>query len=88
MPLITSGRSARHRSPTERWLALHGIAYDRPLMRAADDNRKDVVVKREMYEAHIEGRWSILFVLDDRDQVVEGWRSLGLTCFQVAEGDF
>ena len=32
---------------------------------------------------------NILFVMDDRDQVVSMWRNeLGLTCFQVAEGDF
>ncbi|MDJ0647343.1 MAG: hypothetical protein QNJ60_01435 [Xenococcaceae cyanobacterium MO_188.B19] len=29
-----------------------------------------------------------LFILDDRQQVVDMWRSLGLTVFQVAEGDF
>jgi hypothetical protein len=27
-------------------------------------------------------------VLDDRDQVVTMWRGLGLTCLQVAPGDF
>ena len=27
-------------------------------------------------------------VFDDRDQVVQMWRSLGLTVFQVADGDF
>ena len=28
------------------------------------------------------------FVVEDRDQVVKMWRSLGLTCFQCAKGDF
>jgi hypothetical protein len=27
-------------------------------------------------------------VLDDRDQVVNAWRALGLTVLQVADGDF
>ena len=27
-------------------------------------------------------------VLDDRNQVVKMWRENGLTCLQVAEGDF
>jgi len=27
-------------------------------------------------------------VVDDRDRVVKLWRSLGLTTFQVADGDF
>ena len=30
----------------------------------------------------------ILFVLDDRSQVVKMWRELGLTCLQVADGNF
>ena len=30
----------------------------------------------------------VRFVLDDRNSVVAMWRSLGLTCLQVAEGDF
>jgi len=31
----------------------------------------------------------VLFVLDDRDQMVEHWREVvGIPCFQVAEGDF
>ncbi len=30
----------------------------------------------------------IEYVLDDRTQVVDLWRSLGLTCLQVAYGDF
>jgi hypothetical protein len=30
----------------------------------------------------------VVAVFDDRDQVVRMWRSLGLTVFQVAEGNF
>ena len=30
----------------------------------------------------------IFCVLDDRDRVVKMWRDLGLTCFQVAQGNF
>ena len=30
----------------------------------------------------------ILCVFDDRDKVVKMWRDSGLTCFQVAEGNF
>ena len=31
---------------------------------------------------------NVLFILDDRNGVVEMWRSLGLKCLQVAEGNF
>jgi hypothetical protein len=31
---------------------------------------------------------NVAMVFDDRQQVVDMWRSNGLTCFQVADGDF
>ena len=37
---------------------------------------------------HINGKYNVLGVFDDRDQVVSVWRSLGLTCFQVNWGNF
>jgi hypothetical protein len=57
-------------------------------MRQTDDNRKDSIIKEEIYDAHIRGKYNVLFVLDDRDQVVQMWRSLGLTVLQCNEGDF
>ncbi|MCC7023115.1 MAG: hypothetical protein IT338_09815 [Thermomicrobiales bacterium] len=87
--ILVSGRDDRWRPETERWLARHGIAYDILFMRRRGDRRKDVVVKREIYEAHVAGRYTVRVVFDDRDQVVRLWRDdLGLPCFQVAWGDF
>ena len=57
-------------------------------MRKTGDNRKDAIVKREIYETHIKDKYQVDYVLYDRNQVVEMWRSLGLTCLQVADGDF
>jgi hypothetical protein len=57
-------------------------------MRAEGDTRKDSIIKEEIYRAEIENKYNVLFVLDDRNQVVELWRRLGLTCLQVAEGNF
>jgi predicted kinase len=86
--VLCSGRQVEHREPTERWLASNGVQYDELWMRATGDNRQDSIIKEELYRAHIEGRWNVLFVLDDRQQVVDTWRRLGLTCLQVAPGDF
>jgi predicted kinase len=86
--LLVSGRDAEFRPHTERWLARHAIPYTELHMRAAGDRRKDSIVKRELFDAHVRGRWDIAFVLDDRNQVVDMWRALGLTCLQVAPGDF
>ncbi|MCF8783236.1 phosphatase domain-containing protein [Rhodococcus ruber] len=87
--IICSGRSAEFRADTARWLYKHGISYDLLLMRPEGDRRKDCVVKRELYEQHIQGKYNVRVVLDDRNQVVDMWRDeLGLKCFQVAPGDF
>lgn len=85
---IVTGRSARHRDVTERWLRVSGIPFDQLYMRADDDNRPDHVVKREILHEHILPRYKVLGVFDDRDSVVAMWREEGLTCFQVAPGDF
>jgi predicted kinase len=57
-------------------------------MRKTGDFRKDSIIKEEIYQNEIEGKYNVLCVLDDRESVVFLWRSLGLTCFQVAEGEF
>ena len=57
-------------------------------MRADDDNRKDYVIKEEIYRKHIIGKYFIKGVFDDRKQVCQHIRTLGIPVFQVAEGDF
>jgi predicted kinase len=88
--IIMSGRDeGRGRAPTERWLQKHDLVYDLLLMRPAGDTRKDAIIKRELYDAHVKGRYFVQAVFDDRDQVVRLWRDdLGLPTFQVAWGDF
>lgn len=84
----TSGRDDEARTETEHWLKRELFPPGTLLMRAHGDTRKDSHVKLEMYNTHIRDQYHVLLVLDDRDQVVEMWRALGLTCFQVAKGDF
>lgn len=87
--LLLSGRDDAYRSITEEWLRMHDIThYEALFLRKTGDRRKDFVVKREIYEQHIKDAYDVLFVLEDRDQVVRMWRELGLTCFQVEYGDF
>lgn len=87
--IMLSGRDGVCRPETEAWLAKHEVPYNDLLMREQDDNRKDNIVKREIYEREIAGKYNVLFVLDDRNQVVDMWRNeLGLKVLQVAEGDF
>lgn len=57
-------------------------------MRAARDMRKDAAVKLEIFDREIRHRYRVIAVWDDRASVVAMWRSLGLTVFAVAPGDF
>ena len=86
--VIFSGREDSCREITEEWLEKNNIPYNLLLMRKAGDHRKDSIVKEEMYRTWIENDYDVMFVLDDRNQVVKMWREIGLTCLQVAEGDF
>ena len=47
----------------------------------------DDVLKKDMLDKHVDIN-DVFLVVDDRDRVVKLWRSLGLTTFQVADGDF
>ncbi|WP_030436291.1 AAA family ATPase [Actinoplanes subtropicus] len=87
--IFCSGRDEVCRPETEAWLDLYvGVPYEALFMRPEGDGRKDAVVKREIFDRDIRDDWRIVGVFDDRQQVVRMWRALGLTVFQVAEGDF
>jgi len=86
--IFVSGRDECCRAETYEWMRkVFGCSF--PLhMRPAGDMRDDRVVKEEIYLREIEGRYNVLCVIDDRKKVVDFWRSKGLTCLQVAEGEF
>lgn len=89
--IFLSGRAGTEvcKNTTEEWLKTHCNVIDYTLkFRAPGDYRKDNIIKEELYERHVKGKYNVKFVLDDRDQVVDLWRSLGLPCFQVYYGDF
>lgn len=86
--VLFSGRMAKFREQTVQWLQQNNIYYSLLAMRKTGDMRKDFIVKQELFDEHIRGKYNIQFVLDDRDQVVAYWRSIGLTCLQVDYGAF
>lgn len=87
--LLFSGRKQMHLPPTKRWLAKHNIPYDVLQLRGDEDNRKDAIIKREIFDTYAANKYQIEFVLDDRDQVVNMWRDeLKLPCYQVYYGNF
>lgn len=87
--VFMSGRKEAARQGTENWLHKYVMFRGWELfMRPDDDNRSDNLVKAALFDEHVRNNYDVQFVLDDRDQVVETWRRMGLTCLQVAEGDF
>lgn len=92
--LIVSGRDDSCAVETAKWLIENRIYHDELYMRptrAVDANGNklpDYKVKYDLFNQNIRGKYNVRFVLDDRDQVVNLWRALGLKCLQVQPGDF
>jgi alkanesulfonate monooxygenase SsuD/methylene tetrahydromethanopterin reductase-like flavin-dependent oxidoreductase (luciferase family) len=84
---ILSGRSEAVREQTEEWLDKYGIYYDHLVMRPVDDRTQDTELKiKWANERKLKER--TLFVIEDRQRVVDSWRAAGYTCLQVAPGNF
>ena len=86
--IVMSGRDASCRNETIKWLQFYEIPFSELHMRAEGDMRKDNIVKQELFDDHIRFNYWVVAVYDDRDQVVDMWRAMGVDCFQVAPGNF
>lgn len=83
--IVTSGREDHTRPGMLLAMERHGIDPDLFYMRKTGDNRKDSIVKKEIYDTLIEPYYNVLFVVDDRPQVVEAWREIGLHVIAVTD---
>lgn len=86
--VVMSGRDSVCRDETIAWLELYDIPFVDLFMREEGDMRKDNIVKQELFDKHIRDFYDVVAVFDDRQQVVDMWREMGVDCFQVAPGDF
>jgi hypothetical protein len=86
--VIFSGRSNKTEKTTRSWLARNRVPFHKLVMR---DNKRhympDNELKKQFLDEHVNID-DVFLVVDDRQQVVDMWRSLNLPVFQVAEGDF
>lgn len=89
---IFSGRDEECRDVTEEWLERNDIEYDELYMRRSDhlDEKggqvADTLVKSEMLEKYIVGKYNVLLVIDDRPVVCRLWRDVyGLRVMQVGD---
>jgi phosphoglycolate phosphatase-like HAD superfamily hydrolase len=85
---IFSGRDDISRKETIDWLAKHEINPDFLKMRKHGSFTPDNSLKKLWLIDLLQEGHHIMCVFDDRDKVVKMWRENGITCFQVAEGNF
>ena len=89
-----SGRSDEVRGLTVDWMVAHTSFTAEELgfrlcMREAGDCTPDDDLKRSWYNNMLlVDRARLIAVFDDRDRIVKMWRDEGVTCYQVAPGNF
>ena len=84
---IFSGRSASTLDATKKWLHEYGIEYNAFKMRPERNFSPDEQLKLEWLN-DMDWKDNVECVFDDRQKVVDMWREIGLTCMQVAPGNF
>ena len=87
--IIFSGRTDKTKFTTRSWLSNNRIPFHKLVMRDSKINHytPDDILKKDMLDKYIDIN-DVFLVVDDRNKVVDMWRSLGLTVFQVADGNF
>ena len=92
--VIFSGRSKATYRTTRQWLIQNDVPFDDLHMRPNDIDDgghwhflSDDKLKQHWLDTLVD-KDDVFAVFDDRQQVVDMWRANGLTCFQVAKGDF
>jgi phosphoserine phosphatase len=91
--LIVTGRPETYRRATMDWFAAHHLPVGTDLlMRPAEDWRSDTEVKVDLLAGFFggldEAHKNVLTILEDRDKMVERWRSAGFRCWQVQPGGY
>lgn len=92
---IWTGRSDEVKEQTMDWLFWYVISVHRDhissilKMRKEGDYTPDHILKKSWLESmSLEDRRRLVAVFEDRASVVQMWRDNGVTCYQVAKGDF
>lgn len=87
--VLCSGRTEdQTRENTEKWLFKNEIPYTSLKMRPAGNYKQDAITKAMLYRYEIKPYYNVKYVIDDRQTVVDKWRSMGLVCLQCRPGDF
>lgn len=81
---IVTARRDSERAKTEEWVLKNlGRLVPMNWVRVGTDTSKDADLKRDWLISF--GKEKILFVVDDRQRVVDMWRKEGVVCLQCAQ---
>ena len=87
--IFMTGRTERCRDQTREWLLRAcGLSGDEELillMREVGDRRKDTVVKDDLFEKHVAGRYNVLGAFEDKPSVSMHWYRKGLKVLHVGD---
>lgn len=87
--ILCTARSEAERADTEKWLSDWDFgSYAKLYMRPEGDHRPDSVFKAMAFQQMGLDGFCPTMVLEDRNSVVDMWRSMGLRVLHVAPGDF
>jgi len=87
--ILATGRPERVRFKTVQKLHQNDLYFNSLYMRPDGDHREDSIVKAEMLKYILQFESKVIDgVFEDRQSVVDMWRSKGLRVFQVAPGKF
>ena len=75
---IVTGREEKYRDVSEQWLSINNVSYSVLLMRKNYDYRKNVIIKREIYES-IEDSLSPFVAIDDTLDLRYMWKDIGFS---------
>lgn len=79
--IIVSARPKSVLEETHDWLLRHRVTYHEIyLLRPDGDSTPDQELKMQWLGHY--GKDRVLFVVDDRQKVVDAWRAAGVTCLQ------
>lgn len=86
--IFLSGRKDVCLEDTRVWLKHHVPFWDGDLfMRPGSSDEPDYIVKESLFNQHINGKYHVVAVFDDRLQVCRLWAMKGLPLFRVGHPD-
>lgn len=81
--IVFSGRDGVCYHDTAKWLVDGKVEPTEMYLREAGDQRNDSIIKEELFDKYIKGRYHVSHIVDDRKQVMCLWESMGFQTMNV-----